>query len=146
LLQTDGGWTAFVLRIALGIVFSAHGAQLALGWFGGHTFSETVVEFGKMGMAAPVAALVILAEFLGGLGLVVGLLTRIAAFGIFIVMLGAIFMVHIKIGFFMNWSAQQQGEGYEYHLLAIAMAVALMITGAGNLSLDKAISLRSPQV
>ncbi len=81
LFQTNGGWTAFVLRVALGIVFLAHGAQLTLGWFGGHVFSETMTSFVKMGMPAPVAALVILAQFLGGLGLLVGLLTRIAAFG-----------------------------------------------------------------
>ena len=145
LFQTNGGWTAFVLRVALGIVFLVHGAQLTLGWFGGHVFSETMTNFGKMGMPAPVAALVILAQFLGGLGLLVGLLTRIAAFGIFAVMLGAIFIVHIKIGFFMNWAGQQHGEGYEFHLLAIAITIALMIAGAGNLSLDKAISARSSQ-
>ncbi len=145
LFQTNGGWTAFVLRVALGIVFLAHGAQLTLGWFGGHVFSETMTSFVKMGMPAPVAALVILAQFLGGLGLLVGLLTRIAAFGVFAVMLGAIFIVHIKIGFFMNWAGQQHGEGYEFHLLAIAITIALMIAGAGNLSLDKAISARSSQ-
>jgi len=146
LFQTNGGWTAFFLRIALGIVFLAHGAQLTLGWFGGHVFSETMTNFGKMGMPAPVAGLVILAQFLGGLGLLAGLLTRIAAFGIFAVMLGAIFLVHVKTGFFMNWAGQQQGEGYEFHLLAIAITIALMIAGGGNLSLDKAISARSPQV
>ena len=97
-----------------------------------------------MGMPAPVAALVILAQLLGGLGLLAGLLTRIVAFGIFVVMLGAIFLVHIKVGFFMNWYGQRQGEGFEYHLLAIAMAIALMIMGAGNFSLDAAISRSSP--
>ena len=97
-----------------------------------------------MGMPAPVAALVILAQLLGGLGLLAGLLTRIVAFGIFVVMLGAIFLVHIKVGFFMNWYGQRHGEGFEYHLLAIAMAIALMIMGAGNFSLDAAISGSSP--
>ena len=144
LFQTDGGWAAFVLRIVLGVVFFAHGAQLGLGWFGGHSFRESVAQFGKMGMPAPVAALVILAQLLGGLGLLAGLLTRIVAFGIFVVMLGAIFLVHIKVGFFMNWYGQRQGEGFEYHLLAIAMAIALMIMGAGNFSLDAAISRSSP--
>jgi putative oxidoreductase len=143
LFQTNGGWAAFVLRIVLGIVFFAHGAQLALGWFGGQVFSESVISFGKMALPVPVAVLIILAQFLGSLGLLVGLLTRIAALGIFSVMVGAIYMVHLNIGFFMNWASQQQGEGYEYHLLVIAIALALMITGGGNLSLDKAIGTRS---
>jgi putative oxidoreductase len=93
-----------------------------------------------MGMPPLVAALVILAQFIDGLGLLAGLLTRIAAFGIFIGMPGAIFLVHIKVGFFMDWYGQQKGHGFECHLLAIAMAIALMILGAGNLSLDAAIS------
>jgi putative oxidoreductase len=145
LFQTNGGWAAFVLRLALGIVFFAHGAQLALGWFGGHLFRESMAGFEKMGMPPVVAALVILAQFLGGLGLLVGLLTRIAAFGIFAVMLGAIFMIHVKVGFFMNWAGRQHGEGYEFHLLAIAMTIVLMIAGGGNLSLDKAISASARQ-
>ena len=140
LFETNGGWVAFVLRIALGVVFFAHGAQLALGWFGGPGFKAAVESFKNMGMPSLIAALAILAQFLGGLGLLAGFLTRIAAFGIFAVMLGAIFLVHTKVGFFMNWYGQQKGEGFEYHLLAIAMAIALMIAGAGNLSLDKMIS------
>ena len=144
LFETHGGWVAFVLRIALGIVFFAHGAQKALGWFGGHGFKNTVAFFKNMGAPAPLGILVILAEFLGSLGLIVGLLTRVAAFGIFVVMLGAIFLVHYKVGFFMNWFGQQKGEGFEFHLLAVAMAIALMILGAGNLSLDAAISSSSP--
>ena len=144
LLETHGGWAAFLLRIALGVVIFAHGAQLALGWFGGHGFKNTVQQFKQMGMPSPVGALVILAQFLGSLGLIVGLLTRIAAFGILVVMLGAIFLVHTKVGFFMNWYGQQQGEGFEYHLLVAAIAIALMIMGAGNLSLDDAIAASSP--
>lgn len=140
LIKTNGGWTAFILRVVLGIVFFAHGAQLTLGWFGGHPFGQTVASFGKMGMPAMIAALVILAQFLGGIGLIVGLLTRVAAIGIAAVMTGAIFIAHIHVGFFMNWFGNQKGEGYEYHLLAIAIAVALIILGGGNLSLDKLMS------
>lgn len=143
MLQTTGGWTAFILRIVLGIVFFAHGAQLTLGWFGGHPFGQTVAAFGKMGLPVPIAALVILAQFLGGLGLIVGLLTRVAAIGIAAVMTGAIFIAHIHVGLFMNWYGRQKGEGYEYHLLAIAIAVALIILGGGNLSLDKMFSERN---
>ena len=143
LLQTSGGWSAFILRIVLGIVFFAHGAQLTLGWFGGHPFPQTLAALGKMGLPAPIAALVILAQFLGGIGLIAGLLTRVAAIGIAAVMTGAIFTAHIHVGFFMNWFGQQKGEGYEYHLLAISNAVALIILGGGNFSLDKMVSERT---
>jgi putative oxidoreductase len=96
--------------------------------------------FTSMGMPAPVALLVISAEFFGGLGLIFGLLTRIAAFGIGADMIGAIFLVHLPNGFFMNWMGAQKGEGFEFHLLAIAMAAALLLRGAGAFSLDRALS------
>jgi len=89
---------------------------------------------------APVAFLVICTEFFGGLGLIVGLLTRIAALGIGVEMIGAIFMVHLPNGFFMNWTGTQKGEGFEYHLLTIAIAAALLLRGAGAFSLDRSLS------
>jgi putative oxidoreductase len=92
-----------------------------------------------MGIPAPLAFLAIAAEFLGGLGLILGILSRIAASGIGVTMLVAIAMVHRQFGFFANWSGTQKGEGYEYHLLAIAIAVAIIVRGAGALSLDRAI-------
>jgi putative oxidoreductase len=95
-----------------------------------------------MGLPLAVAALVIAAEFLGSLGLITGLLTRLAAFGILCVMTGAIFLVHLPNGFFMNWGGNQAGEGYEYHLLAIAIALALMFKGGGRWSLDRLIARR----
>jgi putative oxidoreductase len=76
------------------------------------------------------------AEFFGGLGLIVGLLTRVAAFGIAVVMVVAIFKVHLSVGFFMNWEGKLKGEGYEYHLLAITLAVLLIVRGAGAFSAD----------
>jgi putative oxidoreductase len=129
-----------ILRLGLGVVFLAHGAQKLLGCFGGYGFHGTMGFFEHMGMPAPVAFLVICTEFFGGLGLIVGLLTRIAALGIGVEMIGAIFMVHLKNGFFMNWYGTQKGEGFEYHLLAIAMAAALLLRGAGAFSLDRALS------
>jgi putative oxidoreductase len=93
-----------------------------------------------MHIPAPLAFLAIAAEFFGGLGLIVGLLTRVAAFGITVNMLVAIFTVHMANGFFMNWTGQQKGEGFEYHLLVLAMTVVLMIRGAGAFSLDRAIA------
>jgi putative oxidoreductase len=97
----------------------------------------------QMGIPAPFAFLALMAEFLGGLGLIFGFLTRIAAFGIFCNMLVAVFMVHGQFGFFANWTGQQKGEGIEYHLLTIAICVALMIAGGGALSADAALSGQS---
>jgi putative oxidoreductase len=129
-----------LLRLVLGVVFFAHGAQKMLGWFGGFGFKGTMGYFTQVAhIPAPLAFLAIAAEFFGGLGLILGLLTRVAAFGITVNMLVAIFTVHLANGFFMNWLGQQKGEGYEYHLLVLAITVALMIRGAGAFSLDRAI-------
>ena len=128
-------------RVALGAVMFPHGAQKALGWFGGYGFSGTMGFFtGKMGIPAPFAALAIAAEFLGAIGLVSGTLSRVAAFGIAATMLVAIATVHAGNGFFMNWTGAQAGEGFEYHLLAIALAAIVMVKGAGSFSLDRLIS------
>jgi putative oxidoreductase len=142
LTKTDSSnYAQTILRLVLGIVFFAHGAQKALGWFGGYGFSGTMVFFTQqMGIPAPFAFLAIMAEFLGGLGLLVGFLSRIAAFGIFCNMFVAVCLLHRHFGIFMNWTGTQKGEGYEFHLLAMAMTVAIMIAGAGALSVDAALS------
>jgi putative oxidoreductase len=140
LMNTTNDVSLTTLRVVLGVVFFAHGAQKMLGWFGGYGFQGTMGFFEHMGMPAPVAFLVICTEFFGGLGLIVGLLTRIAALGIGVEMIGAIFLVHLPNGFFMNWSGTQKGEGIEYHLLAIAVAAALLLRGAGAFSADRALS------
>src|SRR6201987_6142404 len=122
LVSTDNDSATTILRVVLGIVFFAHGAQKMLGWFGGPGFTGTMGFFtGVMHIPAPLAFLAIAAEFFGGLGLILGFLARIAAFGITVNMLVAIATVHSTFGFFMNWSGAQKGEGFEYHLLAIAM-------------------------
>jgi len=140
LFETPNDPALALLRIVLGVVFFAHGAQKALGWFGGNGFSGTMGFFTQMlGIPAPFAVLAIMAEFLGGLGLLVGLLGRVAAFGVGCVMLVAILMVHARVGFFMNWSGMQKGEGFEFHLLALVIAVAIMIRGSGAWSLDRLI-------
>ncbi len=137
-LSTEPDWSSLVLRITLGVVMLPHGAQKALGLFGGGGFSATVKAFSQgMGIPAFVVVLVIASEFLGSLGLILGVATRFCAFGTFAVMVGAIFMVHLPNGFFMNWFGQQAGEGFEYHLLAVGMAVALMIAGGGRWSVDR---------
>jgi putative oxidoreductase len=140
LMNTSGDVSLTILRLVLGVVFLAHGCQKMLGWFGGYGFHGTMGAFTHMGMPAPVAFLIICTEFFGGLGLIVGLLTRIASLGIVGLMTGAIFMVHLKNGFFMNWFGTQKGEGFEYHLLAIAIAAALLLRGAGAFSLDRTLS------
>jgi len=139
-MATSNDVALTTLRVVLGVVFFAHGAQKMLGWFGGYGFHGTMGFFEHMGMPAPVALLVIVTEFFGGLGLIVGLLTRIAALGIGCEMIGAIFMVHLPNGFFMNWTGNQKGEGFEYHLLAIAIAAALLLRGAGAFSLDRSLA------
>jgi putative oxidoreductase len=140
LLGTSNDVSLTVLRLVLGVVFFAHGAQKLLGWFGGYGFHATIAFFGHSGMPAPVAFLVICTEFFGGIGLIVGLLTRIAALGIGVEMIGAIFLVHLPNGFFMNWNGNQKGEGFEYHLLTIAVAATLLLRGAGKFSVDHALS------
>jgi len=141
LLHTSDDHALAFLRLVLGVVFFAHGAQKVLGWFGGHGFNATMSSFtGKMGIPAIFAVLAIMAEFLGGIGLILGLLARVAAFGVAINMAVAIAMVHINHGFFMNWTGTQGGEGFEYHLLAIAMAIYVTVHGAGAWSVDHALS------
>src|SRR2546422_3247767 len=136
LTNTDSrNFALTMLRLAAGIVFFAHGAQKALGWFGGYGYTGTMGFFTHMmGIPAPFAFLAICAEFLGGIGLIVGFLSRIAAFGIACNMLVAVSMIHHNFGLFMNWTGNQKGEGYEFHLLALAMAFAIMIAGAGAFS------------
>ena len=141
LVQTEDDFGMTIVRLALGIVMFPHGAQKLLGWFGGNGYAGTMQFFtGQLGLPAAVAFLVILAEFFGALALILGFLGRVGAFGVLSVMLGAIFMVHQQNGFFMNWYGSQKGEGFEYHLLAIGMALAVLIKGSGALSVDRSLS------
>ena len=145
LLATDDSAATATLRLVLGVVFFAHGAQKMLGWFGGPGFSGTMGFFsGSLHIPAPLAFLAIATEFFGGLGLVLGFLTRIAAFGIAMNMVVAIAMVHSSFGFFMNWTGTQKGEGFEFHLLVLAITAFLMTRGAGAFSVDRMITTASP--
>lgn len=140
LVKTNHNLAPLIARLTLGIVMFPHGAQKMLGWFGGHGFSGAMDHFtGTMHIPAVFAFLAILAEFAGSLGLIVGLFSRVAAFGIAANMVVAILMVHDANGFFMNWSGKQPGEGFEYHLLAIGLALIVMIYGGGKASLDAVI-------
>lgn len=135
--HTDDSTTHLILRVILGGVFFFHGGQKLLGWFGGHGFDATMGFFTeKMGIPALIAFLVIIGESFGALGLITGFLTRLSAAGVVCIMLGAIALVHWNNGIFMNWAGHQPGEGYEYHLLALAIAIPLVFYGGGKFSVD----------
>jgi putative oxidoreductase len=140
LMITGNEYSLGLARFVLGVVFFAHGAQKMLGWFGGLGFSGTMGVFAKLGMPAAVALFAIFVEFFGGLGLLFGLLSRVAASAIIVEMIGAVFTVHIHNGFFMNWSGQQKGEGFEYHLITIALALLIVVRGSGAPSVDYMVS------
>jgi putative oxidoreductase len=145
LLRTESSLAPTLLRLPLGIVFFAHGCQKLLGLFGGAGLTATLNMFQHSMHVPPVFAwLAIAAEFLGGLGLILGLLTRIAALGVGANMAVAIYKVHWHNGLFMNWGGNQRGEGFEYHILVIGMCLALIILGGGLLSVDRAFSNASP--
>ncbi len=135
-------WSLFLVRLALGIAILPHGMQKALGLFGGYGFTGTVGFFESMGMPFILATLVILAEFVGSIGLIAGIGTRFMAFALFIEMTGAMVLGgHIHNGFFMNWyKMPNTGEGYEYFILVLGIALAVLIGGSGKFSFDNLIS------
>lgn len=142
LTKTNGSAAPLLARLTLGLVMFPHGAQKALGWFGGYGYTGTMGYFtGTLHIPALFAFLAIAAEFAGALALITGLFSRIAAFGIAAVMAVALSM-HYANGFFMNWTGQQKGEGFEYHLLALGLSLIVIIYGAGKASLDGLIAKR----
>ena len=141
LTRTSGRFVPLILRLTLALVFFPHGAQKVLGWFGGYGFEGTLgFMTGTMHLPYIIALLPILTEFLGPIAMASGFFTRIAAFAMGFNMLVAICMVHIGNGFFMNWSGKQAGEGFEYHILVIGIALALIVAGAGKSSVDQVIA------
>jgi putative oxidoreductase len=143
-LHTNNNIALTIVRLGLGLVMFPHGAQKMLGWFGGAGFTGTMEFFEHMGIPAPFAFLAIAAEFFGSLGLIFGFLARIASFGVLCNMIVAVVKIHAANGFFMNWTGRQSGEGFEYHILAIAIALAILIRGAGPLSVDLLLNRRKP--
>ncbi len=140
IFRTSDDIGAFIARIALGIVMLPHGLQKLLGLFGGAGYSGTVEFFVSSGIPAFVAILIIIGESFGAIGLIAGFLSRLAALGITIIMLGAIVTVHLQNGFFMNWAGTAAGEGFEYHLLAVGLGLIVLIKGGGIWSVDRAIT------
>ena len=142
ILATNDSPALFAIRVALGAVILPHGLQKVFGWFGGYGLEGTLGGFASMGIPALFGILAIVAEFAGALALIAGFATRIAAFGIGATMVVAALLVHRANGFFMNWGGTQAGEGFEYHILAAARSLALILGGAGRWSLDRVLASR----
>ena len=139
LLSTEGRLAPLILRVGLAVVIWPHGAQKMLGWFGGAGVSGTLSMFQEnLGIPVWLGFLVILTEFFGPILLLMGWLTRVVALAIGVMISVAAIMVHVAHGFFMNWSQEKAGEGFEYHILVLAIALALMVTGGGRWSGDAA--------
>jgi putative oxidoreductase len=129
-----------VLRVALGVVFVAHGAQKLFGIWGGGGPTGTAAYFNALGLspAYPLALFVGLTEFAAGFLLIAGAFTLVAASLLAVTMVVAIWKVHLASGFFLNWAnAPGQGHGYEFHLVLIAGLVAVMLSGPGAASVDE---------
>ncbi len=140
LVATDSRVAPAIARLSLGLVILPHALQKTLGWFGGPGFSGAYEAFRTtMHIPGPLAFLAIFAELAGSIGLILGVLTRVSAVAVIAVMLGAIGIVHLPNGFFMNWSGLQAGEGFEYHLLAIALGIVCLLEGGGRVSVDRAL-------
>jgi putative oxidoreductase len=140
LLATSPDFTLTVARFVLAIIFFAHGAQKAFGWFGGPGFDNALTIFQTtMGIPVPLTVFVMFTELAGSLGLLLGLLSRIAAFGIMMLMIVAPFANGLYPQFFMNWTGRFMHEGYEYHLIAIALSLTVIVRGGGAWSVDGAI-------
>ena len=141
LVKTENDYTLTLMRLVLGVLFFAHGSQLMLGWFGGYGLGGSMQFFTqKLGIPAPFAFLGIATQFFGGILLLLGLVSRLAALTIIGNMVVAIVKVHWQYGLFMNWFGNQKGEGFEYHLLAIAIGLAIVVRGSGALSFDRLLA------
>ena len=140
LFNTNDDWTGLIIRLTVGLVILPHGAQKMLGLFGGYGFTGTMGYFtGTLNLPWLIALMVIVIEFMGALAIIAGFATRIWSALTVVLMLGIIFTSHVDNGFFMNWFANQKGEGYEYHLLVIGLSLAAILNGAGKYSLEKVV-------
>ena len=140
--STDDSLTSTVHRLVVAAVMFPHGAQKLFGWFGGYGFEGTLGYFASLQIPTLLGVLVIIAESLGAVALALGFATRLTAFGISAAMLGAMLMVHAPHGFFMNWFGNQQGEGIEFSLLMLALALPLVVRGGGRYALDTVVLAR----
>ncbi|MFM2124234.1 MAG: hypothetical protein RL328_685 [Acidobacteriota bacterium] len=143
LLRTESDWTLTFARLVLTAIFFGHGAQKAFGWFGGPGFDNAINIFqNTMGIPAPLTVFVMFTELAGAAGMLLGLLTRVAALGLLGLMIVAPFANGLFPQFFMNWTGRFMHEGYEYHLLAIALNLVLLLRGGGAASVDGVLAKR----
>jgi putative oxidoreductase len=145
-IETPADMTATIARLALGVMILPHGMQKLFGAFGGYGFDGTMGYFtGTLGIPWIFAFLAIVAEFFGGLGLITGALGRVAALGVGATMLVGALMNHVQHGFFMNWGGQLAAgqEGFEFHILAVALALIVLLRGSGAFSFDRWLTTRS---
>ncbi|HMV42378.1 MAG TPA: DoxX family protein [Leptospiraceae bacterium] len=137
LFTTDNSWIGLICRLTIGIMILPHGAQKLLGWFGGYGFDGTMNFFtDSMKLPYIIALLIILGEFFGGVALILGVGTRFFAAWVGIILLSAMFIVHLENGFFMNWFGNQKGEGIEFFILVLGLTISLLIEGGGKYSVD----------
>jgi putative oxidoreductase len=140
ILETNNDWEGLVARLTIGCILFPHGAQKMLGLFGGYGFSGTMGFFtDTLHLPWIVGFMVIVIEFVGAMSLVVGFASRLWAFLIIMLMIGIITTSHLQNGFFMNWFGNQKGEGYEFHLLIIGLALSTVLAGSGRLSVDRVL-------
>lgn len=144
IFQTNNDWVGLITRLTLGIVLFPHGAQKLLGIWGGYGFNGTMGFLtDTMNLPWLIAFVVIVIEFFGSLSIIIGFASRFWSALTIILFLGIIFTSHLDNGFFMNWSGNQPGEGYEFHLLMIGLSIATLINGSGKYSMDNAIMKKS---
>jgi putative oxidoreductase len=141
-VNTVDTWGFLIIRLALGCIFMAHGAQKLFGLFGGAGFAQTMQQFQQgLGIPMPLIFIAMVTEFFGGLAVLTGCLTRLAALGLAVIMIVAIVKVHWAGGFFLNLNCVPGvGQGFEFNLALLAMALGLVISGPGYLSIDRWIS------
>jgi putative oxidoreductase len=145
IFKTNNDWTGLITRLTISLILFPHGAQKMFGLFGGPGFSGAMDFFtDTLHLPWIIGFFVIIIEFTGSLALIAGFASRIWAILIIVLMLGIIFTSHLGNGFFMNWSGNQKGEGYEYHLLIIGLSLATLINGSGKYSVDKALIKKIP--
>ncbi len=143
IMRTDSNKASIFLRLSLGIVMFPHGAQKVLGWFGGLGMEKTIEMFTtQAGLPLSAVILLLITEFLGSLCVLAGFLTRAFAFGLGFAMAICAYLNHLQHGFFMNWFGNQKGEGFEFHILVVGIALALTVKGGGALSVDRMIARR----
>ncbi|AXT49924.1 DoxX family protein [Aquimarina sp. BL5] len=141
LLKTHPNMGYSIARLTLGLVIFPHGAQKLLGLFGGYGYTATMESFTtQMGLPSFIAFSIIIIEFFGSISLILGLFSRFWAVSLIGMFIGIIYTTQLAHGFFMNWFGNQAGEGYEYSLLIIGLALTIMVNGSGTWSIDKLIS------